>query len=331
MELIRRVSSIKIIVYLLSVAIVAFLIQSTMYNTQSKWLIWSALLVALLPRKSSFWRHQFFALTISIAMAFVAIFTSLLLHLPLLLACYLMFLTMFLMYQGSRRPDVALGLLYINLFAILPIGEPISLHEGLMRGWTIIAGGVIALLMQFILFVNDKRNSNQQLKELQLRQLQQLTNDIFNCFLQPEYGENIYLYEKRLHEDKTKITQLFSQLACNNSKSLTQKLKQIYALLLDCAQLRRRVTDHTTFGVCKQDLTVIHQVLNKIFIQLIQNKKALATDELRASIQRLEETYQSVMHIAAREPLVFLLFIESLKTLAENLEEIDSLETNPNE
>ena len=63
----------------------------------------------------------------------------------------------------------------------------------------------------------------------------------------------------------------------NQPRLVQKKFDQVYDLLLDCSQLRRRVSDHTTFAVCSKELTDICQEIERLFeglMAVVMGKKS---------------------------------------------------------
>jgi len=131
------------------------------------------------------------------------------------------------------------------------------------------------------------------------KQLQNLTSDIFACFLQSNYEDNLYLYEHRIHTSKAKCIPLPPQQ------------QRIFNGLLDCGLLRWRVKDKSVFQVCHNEMVVLANTL-KLSLTLKKNEDALSS-----AISAFENIYQNVLAVTAKEPLAFLLFIASLKVLKE--------------
>jgi hypothetical protein len=107
---------------------------------------------------------------------------------------------------------------------------------------------------------------------------------------------------------------------------IAANLEQHYAGMLDYAQLRRRVSDYNTFAVCKQELEVLAHEINILLVRLIKatgNKSGdFNLEPFTTGINRMEENYHNVIQIAAREPLVFLLFISSLNSFQTSLQSL---------
>jgi hypothetical protein len=94
----------------------------------------------------------------------------------------------------------------------------------------------------------------------------------------------------------------------------------LFDVLMDCAQLRRRVSDHTIFALCAQELTAISNEINKLFTGLSGSSKSVDTFHLEEKIKLFEDHFHNVLLITSREPLAFVLFIASLKVLREEID-----------
>lgn len=136
--------------------------------------------------------------------------------------------------------------------------------------------------------------------------LKRLTEDIFACFLHPEYADNLYFFEHRIHHSKTNCLIILQHLA--NTTDISRQLL-LYNILLDCGLLRSRVSDKAIFEICRKEFTAI---LEAITHQTPENP-------LSAHITALEVTYQNVLLVTSQQPLPFLLFIYSLKALEQEL------------
>lgn len=142
------------------------------------------------------------------------------------------------------------------------------------------------------------------------KQLESLNNKIFSCFLEPDYPQNEYLYERRLHMQKNKCIKKI-----RNTHSFYEKL---FIIMLDYAQLRQRVSDHHTFSLCRVELIAIQQAIN----HLLQSPAKLNYIEtFEEKINRFEDIYQNVLRVTAPDPLVFMLFIDSLRQFGQSARE----------
>lgn len=143
--------------------------------------------------------------------------------------------------------------------------------------------------------------------------LKRLAEDIFACFLQPDYESNLYLYEHRIHSSKIKCISLIQKHARREDAS---QMLAIYNGLIDCGLLRWRIKDKSLFSICRPELSAIGEALAKIL--------SGENDDLSVQITALESINQSVLQVTAKEPLAFLLFIGGLKALKENCVAIHS-------
>jgi hypothetical protein len=181
--------------------------------------------------------------------------------------------------------------------------------------------------------------------------LKKLAEDIFACLLQPDYETNLYLYERRIHISKIKCISLIQKNTKNNEDM--SRLLSIYNGLIDCGLLRWRIKDKSEFAICRDELVDIRNAL----VAFLSSRDVPAESEseqlplssrdvpaeseseqlplssrgvsagsmseqphhfLAKQISALESIYQSILQITAKEPLPFLLFIYSLKTLKES-------------
>ena len=162
-----------------------------------------------------------------------------------------------------------------------------------------------------------------------MRSLSRLTDEFFSCLLQQAYPKNLYLFERRLHVEKQKyfiaMTKLNEPIPHLQEKEQVtmQTIEHLFDVLMDCMQLRRRVSDHTIFEVCANELTAISKAIQTMFSAILATlngkKKLLDEEALKNAIKRLEENYLNVLQVTAKEPLVFLLFISSLTDLRKAL------------
>lgn len=133
--------------------------------------------------------------------------------------------------------------------------------------------------------------------------LKALADDIFACFLELDYENNQYLYEHRIHNSKFRFTSYLLKHA--NSKQATNMLAT-YNALIDAGLLRWRVKDKSAFAICGKEMA---DIKNALFDGI----------ELSKQIAAFESIYESVLQVTAKEPLPFLLFIQSLKKLEESI------------
>ncbi|TAK77924.1 MAG: hypothetical protein EPO11_01965 [Gammaproteobacteria bacterium] len=215
------------------------------------------------------------------------------------LALYLFLVTAITVFIAQQDTDYFFSTFIVALFAIVASIRPVSLE--------LIAIGTFIVLIGQVLCWYFFRDIERRVRVWLLwRRLRLLTQDVFSCFLEPGYASHVYLFERRLHLQKKRFMRALKVLP-------VKKLETLYNIILDAAQLRRRVEDHHLFSVCASDLQGIAEALNQLF------SRRGSVAQLTEKIRRLEETYQHVLQVTAPDPVVFLLFIASLKALAEEI------------
>ncbi len=322
--------SLKRLVYIIAVTCAAFFTQHVFLNDQNYWVIWSALVLSLITLGETFTSRLIIMLLTGVAAGLAAFLASCFAPVFPVLAIYLFLITMGCMLLSQFYPNYFLPLFVINLFALLASGvAATSLTLALERWLFILLGFAIAIVLQIVGWFHFVLDEWRWFTIDALKQLKILNNEIFSCFLQPDYPDNIYLYEHRLHLRKNKCMQAITRLFTLPKDKQQEKLPhntidRFFDLLLDCSQLRRRVSDHTTFAICNPELTTICQEIDRLFeglIALVTGEKTFFPEVsmLQNKIQQLEENYNHVLQVASREPLAFVLFIFSLRALSSEM------------
>lgn len=162
-----------------------------------------------------------------------------------------------------------------------------------------------------------------RLKKL-LKHYALLSDDIFACFLNRDYPQSVYLFERRIHLQKTKCMTLLLQLD-QSAHPISEKLKLIFLIMMDGALLRFRVADHNTFQVCASELKTIQLAVHHTLKNVLKNKQQSDIVDLQRDIDSFYAHYEQVLQVAAASPLPFLIFISSLKSLAEALHDLSQL------
>lgn len=256
---------------------------------------------------------------------------------PLLLTLILFFNTLICVAIGELYPIYFMQTCIVIVFAILSGHFSISAYENLDRFIFICMGVAIAAVLQMVFYPYFIRNELRPYIIISLRNLRKLNKEIFSCFLEAEYADNIYLYERRLHISKNAFLHSISRLREITKLAETKlsdiekeshelwliQLDLLFENMLDYSQLRWRVTDYTTFSVCREELMRIakesDKCLDAIVAHVKQKKYFTSIDQLNQSINQFETNYYQVLQVAAPEPLVFLLFIDSLNAFSKKV------------
>lgn len=318
----------KRLAYLLCLIALIFFIQRWVQPGETIWLMGPAFLLPFITSGTEFPK----AFLVTIMTGFCAAsgaYLAAILHFPVLIAGYLCILTVFVSYFRQVYPQYFFPMFMGLAWIVMSTGKPVSLAENNARFVIFILITVITALLQIIFVSFSSKNDLKINKSAVLRNLKKLNQVIFSCLLTQEYSDNIYLYERRLHEQKKQYFQSMQKLKYSLQRTKTQNPKFIinadalFNNMMDYAQLRKRVTDYTTLSVCSKELTDIFAAIQNLMDDVMRDndKEKLSADmqTFKLKINNLEDNYYHVLQVASREPLVFLLFINSLRALAENI------------
>lgn len=342
MDFIFTSLSIRRIFYLLLVICLAlFSAQFFSYTNQYVWLIGMALALGLMSPGNKLGLSVMIVLVTGLSTVLAVGLMTLSLPIFYIAAIFIFITTFLCVWVGQCYPIYRLPAFIINFFVLLSAGLPLaSLSQGLNRMALMWVGIAIVIICYIILWPFFKKNVLQWSIAKVLRNLLQLNNEIFSCFLQPEYPNNLYLFERRLQLQKDqcltaskKIYTLYQSLEPSLSEDKRQalldsilKLNLLYDMMLEYSILRWRVTDHSTFAVCEAELKGIQEEINALFVEsmqtMISKKYQLHSSSLTEKINKFEDNYNHVLQVASREPLVFLLFISTLKHFDEEIKKI---------
>lgn len=338
MDLLFTTTSIKRLIYYIFVTAAAFLVPHYISDSQVYWLIWSALILSLITTGETFLRRLMIIILTGVMAAFMVWMTASLVHHIYLLAVSLFIITAAGAIIIQRWPQYYISVTAVIILSVLSAGLPAPMTDHFHRAVLVMMGLGIAVLFQLAFLPFYFRNQVTFTLITALHNMRVLNTEIFSCLTQIEYADNIYLFERRIHIQKRKCVNTMMRLhklvlikakkvsnkKYSNLKLVAANLEQLYEGMLDYAQLRRRVSDYNTFAVCKQELDVLAHEINGLFVRLIKTTGNKAGDfnleQLTAGIYRMEENYHNVIQIAAREPLVFLLFVSSLNSFQTSLQ-----------
>lgn len=267
----------------------------------------------------------------------VIVFLSVLLSDSLLfLAIYLVILVMLTTQFAYNYPQYKYQFVCGVLLAAFALSSPSNVALPFYRClYIVMAGGIIALC-QLIFSFRFHRNQLCYALKLIFTSMQGLSGAIFACFLKPDYPKNFYLYEHRLHNEKNRVMQSLINFKTfidtredrlsieekNHLDSLLSDSEQLFNMLIDCAQLRTRVKDHTLFLLCSNEMSALAKELQNIFISFLDRKHHLlqkVQNQLGVQIIRFEEVFHHAIQVTAQEPSVFIYFISTLKRLSRRL------------
>ncbi len=309
----------KYFIYFILIVTVAFCIYYFSPYAQSYWMIAILLALSLIKEGNTFSQRILLIAATGSVIAITSLLASLLAPSAFVLALYLFFLIAGGTWVNQSRNRYFFPTLLIGIFTIFAAIHSVPWSQEVSRLLFTMAATIIVLICQLLFWRNFFQYEINCRTQVLLRQLRFLTQEIFFCFLQPEYATNLYLFERRLHVKKKRFMQAFIRLRVIQANSvIILKLEKIYDILLDCAQLRRRVKDYHLFSLCLTEFKAISEELNKLFTTLSFTSPN-STADLEQTIYRLEETYLHVLQVTSPDPIVFLFFLSSLKELCKEV------------
>lgn len=319
------------LIYLIFVVLAVFVVQRAIAGLQHEGLIWAAFILPLAIIDGTLVQRFLITLVTGSLLATIVFIVGCFTHTTGLLIAIVLFIIALCTYVGQLYPRYSTSALIISIFTILSSSILIPSTDNVQRLIAMSVGVSVIVILQILYgpYTLAQQWYSQWIGYL--RNLRNLNDEIFSCFLQSEYADNLYLFERRLHVRKIECLQTLAKLRKTAQQAKREDwshaLKQselVFANMLDYAQLRRRVTDYATFSICSQELTQIFQAITQILkdAEKVQGRQTIEmhVNILRQYVHRLEENYNHVLQIASREPLPFLLFIYSLNTFCTYLE-----------
>lgn len=323
--------SIRQLTYLLLVTSSIFVIISIYPSEQSYWVAWSGLTFALISLGNNF-IQRLEAICVTALVCLFTVWMAEYANVSLItLAVFLFAVSAYLAFLAERYPAYAYPILIINLFAILASYHPSFVGGYWEKSGSVCLGVAIVLVCQLIFSYRFQQREWHLNLLSALNQLRKLNQEIFSCLLQPEYADNLYIFERRIHAQKERFMQSIVLLSTTKKTQLqtiiTKKLNLLYDITLSYAQLRRRVSDYAVLGICMDEMKAIEKEVDQLFVVaqkgVSKNKYNFDVQPLLMAIQHLEDNYHQMLQVTSKEPLVFLLFIASLRSFAEEMTNLD--------
>lgn len=314
---------IKRLLYLIATVLSVAILFLTMHLTDGAWLLISAVLFMSLSFDEPLSRRAKTMLITGVAaMLLVMAGAVLLVWFPLSLL-YIALVTGVCSYLGSSYAQFAYPFFIINILVLFSLQGDAGLESGLEHAAAIFSSLAVAWCAQIILLPFFARDEYRYAERRLFRAFGKLTTDLFNCLLEPAYPDNVYLFERRIHKQKIQcliqIAMVVKYAPRRYDAAPGREAQLFFEILMDIGQVRRRVTDHTAFGICASELSQIESDVVRIFDACAAGKPYADLVPLIAglgrAIERLEGTVEQVIRVASREPVVFVLFVASLKAL----------------
>lgn len=303
------------------------------------WLVLSVILFSYVARDVILWRNIKAILLVGVVSALSVFLVSILPSCAVFF--YLVMLIPGLVYLGQLNADNYYPSFVIVFLSLLAANMPQTITDSMYIALAMLIGTAINLLWQLKYLPVFKYWHARRYTVSAVKNLQAVWNDLFVCLMEPDYAEAVYLFERRLHTNKnqflSEMTLLQTILKSYPHSSerndwfytMNEKLSESFALMLEMSTVRWRALDQNVFALCRPELLQVNKALFDMFqslVRLVRSQNGSMDDgDLQRKIQALEENYQNVMQVTAPDPLVLLLFIDSLKLFCDKLCEVKGL------
>jgi hypothetical protein len=311
-------------------AILAFGLAAYFHIPEGYWISVSALLGLYFSMPLAMQRRYGLFISIAFAIGLLAVITSLLAGAVIQLAVFLFILSLVTIYMGLTYPALWPAAFIASFYAVLSAGLLTNLDGAMQRFCCIVLGFAIAIVVQIIFTrIRVTADLRSALADSLLR-LAQLNQAIFSCYVAHNYQEEHFNYEKKLHASRGSFLYKINQaraLLTHITLSQQQKfsavvdcIEQCYEIFQSLGLLIQRVDDHSTFAVAEKEFlalsgnvdTYLRQMAAEINTLKIRHEESAILSE---NIYELEEINRTVLQVVAKDPLVFMIFIQDMYAL----------------
>lgn len=251
--------------FILLVTCAAFAAHDFFPYGQSNWVIWSIFLFIQLTLGRTPIQRIGYLMMVGV-LVIVTVFLAGAIYPDWLKVPFVFILVLSCSYLGYLRPAFAYTLFVVVVLSLLAAWQPVSWLENIDRARWLACGVFVVVLCYLLYLPYFYRDEKRALSLATVRNLRLVCTEIFACLQDESYADNVYLFERRLHMRKIRLLDSLTKL--RDVAGDVSGLENIYQLLLDVSQIRRRVSDHTTFALCKQEMASIEECLNVSFVNL---------------------------------------------------------------
>jgi hypothetical protein len=298
---------------------------------ESYWIIITALLgVQFCPQV--LWRDSIIILLCSgFIAALLAVLCCVLFSNVFCLAVFIMLVTGLSIYLGVRYAVIRGMAFIINFIVTLSAGILVSQPFVTQRFLCVLLGFGVAAFLQLVFFPSRSGVLAKTSLIDCFGRLSQLNRAIFSCFISRDYPQKHYLYDKELHKKRadflfaiTKAREAGLKLRNGQFSLILDQVENLYEMILSLGILLHRVGDHTTFEVASVEFTALAVSIADCF-QMLEDKiqyphsPTRMDESFTEAIFQLEEINRSALQVVAREPIVFMFFINDLNELKDTL------------
>jgi len=298
---------------------------------ENYWLIFSALFTLQISFGQTVWRQSATIFACGLISACLVLFISLI-KAKLFLAIILFIITAASVSVGLLNSELSLFVFFVTLFSMLAAGIP-TVDGSLERFCFILLGALLAALLQVFCWPNRLRAAVYAALLAYLQALVKLQEIIFTIYLKRDYADRHYFYEKEIHEKQQEVLRASHQckillklfLAAHRIffQTIVKRLEVLHETMLALSLLRYRLKDYATLAVGEAELKNVlsASILSFQNAEYTIKKEGHLIDNtlLEGAIHAYENIYHDVLRVVAKDPVIFLFFINNLYSLQEGL------------
>ena len=169
----------------------------------------------------------------------------------------------------------------------------------------------VLLVVLFFWPVTEAQISKNNFAE-SLQLLDSIQQQVFMLYLQQDYAGNAFFYEKKLH-------MLYKELLACSAKEL-DPLVELFMML---GNLRYRIDDPATLGVCSREMVALSEVLSEVFSALVKKiqhpEMEIDFFKLNTAVENFKDIYQTALQVVSAQPVCFLLFVQTVGEIKDLL------------
>lgn len=322
-------ASIKRTLYLLIIVAAVLFVTHAELLTQPIWFIFACFSLVQTSLAEGLFKRTFMLIMSGFIAAVFVIAGGLVAANIYLSVAFLLIVTALCTYREFKDEAFGYPLLIVNMIAVLALYQADSPAGGWQRALAVADAVIIVVAAQTVLLPFFARSEYNRTRKITFFHLRNYVQALFECLTSPDYPDDVYYYERELHKEKIKCMHGITTLATMEQKHgfvdkvfNAGQIQNIFAVLVDVSQIRRRSTDHTAFALCAPELLNLEDAMVQLFTACASqftSKLEHICEVLEARILQLDDNLENVVKIASREPAVFVLFRTALQGLYEDM------------
>lgn len=158
---------------------------------------------------------------------------------------------------------------------------------------------------------------------------------LFKAYLKPDYLSKQVRYAKILHKQRAAYFRAVNKARLrikdySKYRHFCLGLDCLYEIICSLHLLRYRVNEYSLFEICQPEMQGLEEASTNLLIKLSKSffykHISLNTNDLSEKITAFEGLHRRTLQIAARDPIVFLFFLQDMYSFRDKL---DSMITYP--